>query len=334
MKTALAGQTGSIDAVLPPNMAGQSERLIKRALMTFARKPDLQACPVLDFVRCVIEAAEMGLAIDGKLCHVVRYKNTWQCQPDYKGLIATAKRSGQIADCIADVVHEYDEFEAYRQDGRDHLSHRIPLAGDRGRVIGAYCQLTFNDQPFRFVLMTKAELDKVKNAAPSKSGPWATWETEMQKKTVIRRALKAYCDDPGIIRALELTEDEEVAAPPAAIPVGRVNLRAPKPEPIAADIEPDPAPPIDHYQSDPPVEVTPEPAPVAEAPASVPDADAELEEHASRVEALENAIQEATSRKALHVIGADLVRMADDLGKAEHARLTAAYQEKVKTLGK
>ncbi len=213
--------------------------------MTFLRSPQLANCPIPEFVRCVLEAAELGLAIDGKLCYVVNFKGSWQVLPDYKGLIAVARRTGQIKDCFADVVHEADAFEAYRTDNKCSLSHQRELSSNPGEVYAAYAIITLPNGDWRYELMSRAELDAIQQRAPSKKGPWATDVDEMRKKTVIRRALKLYCDDPGFIHAAELADGElELPAPAIAQgpPVGRTRLGG----------NGQTAPPLDHYQRDEP----------------------------------------------------------------------------------
>lgn len=204
-----------IEEVLPAGMKGQGRRLAKRAEMTMARKPDMVECPAADLIRIVIEAAEIGLAIDGKLCHAVPYKGKWQCQPDYKGLIAVARRSGQIKDAYARIVRENDKFE-HGQDGGDCiLKHSYRLTDKRGDVIGAYAIVTLPSDGWRYELIDRAELDVFQEFAPSKKGPWGgPWIDEMRKKSVIRRALKTYCDDPAFVRAMELADQEYEDDPP------------------------------------------------------------------------------------------------------------------------
>lgn len=198
-----------IEEVLPPQMKGQAKRLINRAMMTFAMNPDLAECPPDQFVRCVVRAAEMGLAIDGRMCYVVRYKGFYQVQADYKGLIAVARRCGVIRDCKPDIVCVGDKFRCVHENGRDELTHEYGPADrtDPEMVTHAYASFLLPDGTFRVCLMTRKELDKVRNAAPSKSGPWATWTGEMMKKTPVRRGLKMYCEDPGIVSALEDDDD-------------------------------------------------------------------------------------------------------------------------------
>lgn len=212
-----------IEQVLPDNMRGQARRLVKRALMTLSSKAELQDCPADEFCKIVIKAAEVGMAVDGRLAYVVKYKSTWQLQFDYKGLIAIAKRAGQITDCYGDVVCEGDEFEAYRKDGKSFLEHRVSLE-QRGKVRAAYAIVNLPGGAWRYELMTRDELDKIQRSAPAKNGPWASWTGEMQKKSVIRRLLKTYCDDPAIVRAIEI-DDEAYEDEPAPDITGRVKSK-------------------------------------------------------------------------------------------------------------
>lgn len=264
---ALTKRIELVEEVLPEGMKGQAERLVKRAIMTFNRRQELQDCPPAEFIRCVVEAAEIGLAIDGKLCYVVRYKSTWQCQPDYKGLIAVAKRSGQIIDCYGDVICENDTFEHHRRCDQSHLEHTYAVGQPRGNPIGAYAVLKLPKGEWRYEIMGIEDLDKIQARAPAKNGPWRTDPDEMRKKTVFRRALKLYCDDPGFVRALEMADTEyenaaEVAAELASksLPLGRTSLKpAAKPTNGHAHHLPAAAPP-------PKQEAAPEEPPVAEQP--------------------------------------------------------------------
>lgn len=244
--------------MLPPCMKGQADRLCKRALIYFETKTDPQDYPPVDvFFKCVLAAAEMGLAIDGRLCHVVRFKSKWQCVPDYKGIIAVAKRSGVILDCLPKVVHENDPFSASVEDGKSRLDHEELKVGDRGKVIGAYAIVYPPNAPYRYDWMSIDELNSIQRAAPAQKGPWSTHVNEMRKKTVVKRIMKLFQEDAGVARALELSDEAEgygdtPAQVPSAPPIGRVSLR-PKPVPVIMD-----EPPMEHYQQDPePVEEQP-----------------------------------------------------------------------------
>jgi recombination protein RecT len=234
---ALQQRIDKLEELLPPYLKGHGARLAKRAVLTMAWNAKLQECTPDSFVRCVLEAAEMGLAIDGRLAHAVPFNNKvrstdgveryrMECQfiPDYKGLIAVARRSGIIRDIHGDVVCANDHFEAHREGGRDVLIHKRDLKRPRGEVYAAYAIVLRPDGSWRYELMDLDELHAVRARSKSytrageASGPWKTDPKEMYRKTVIRRTLKAYAEDAALKRALDKDDDidAELDGPPAA----------------------------------------------------------------------------------------------------------------------
>lgn len=251
-------RTAKVEELLPPLMKGQADRLIKRALLTFSRRPELHAVTPASFIRCVLEAAEFGLAIDGRLAHAVARNNkvkgpdgkdllvngkaTWQKEasfmPDYKGIIAVARRNKIVSSCDADVICENDEYEFWKDMASFHFRHRKPL-GPRGKVLGAYARLILPDGDMHVEEMNLEELNHVQAKSSAKdrdgnsTGPWVTDTNEMRKKTVLKRGLKYYADDSAIIRLIEAddklmvesaneTQDQAVAMPKSG---QRMNLR-------------------------------------------------------------------------------------------------------------
>lgn len=214
-----------IEEVLPDFMKGQGDRLIKRAMLTMSRNQKLMECSLESVFHAVLGAAELGLAIDGRLGHAVPYKNkrgnNWvmeaQFQPDYKGIVAVARRSKTIKDCYAEIVCKGDVFEHGERGDKQHLLHTYEIDAERTEVRGAYCKIIFADGSWRYLLMSRDELIKIKNRSKSKDketgevyGPWATDEWEMMKKTVIKRGLKTYADtDMMLAKAIEHDEPEE-----------------------------------------------------------------------------------------------------------------------------
>ncbi len=250
------------------------------------------AIPEPDLIRCVMEAAEVGLAIDGKLCYVVRYKSEWQCQADYKGLVAVAKRAGQITKCDVDVVCENDDFHCGRKDGHNHLEHAFNHRQPRGEVVGAYAAFTLPDGDFQFCYMGKDELDKVQAMAPAKNGPWRTWTDEMRKKCPVRRGLKLISDDPAVVRAIELDdrEFEEPAAEPSEPPTVPTSLRR-NGKRRAADEAP-----AEHLDAPEPSQESPEPSPPT----------------AEEVE-LQNYLDDFSARVGQAETGAELVQLGQEV---------------------
>lgn len=265
---ALKARIDQIEDLLPDMMKGQGDRLAKRAILTLSRKGDLKDVTATSFVRCVLEAAEFGLAIDGRLAHAVVFNNklkidgkdVWQAEAqlmiDYKGILAVARRTKLIVDCWARLVCEKDEFSLEERDGASHYAH-VPALSMPGATIGAYAVVKLPEGNWRHEWMSIVDLNAIRGRSKSFSkggGPWKTDPGEMQKKTVIRRLLKMYGDDPAIIRLMEVEdrdyEDDEPEVPKVELPVGRSKIRrTPAPlEPAATSQE---SPPDDRGEQPP-----------------------------------------------------------------------------------
>ena len=240
---------------LPPQMSDRAEWYIRRACMTLSLAEwPLNVCTASSFAMAVLQGAEVGLPIDGKLGYAVPYKNHKESkrqnqdvyeakfQPSFVGLTTIAVRSGQIRRIEAELIFENDDFDHGRQDGKVYLTHKFPI-GDRGRLLGAYAIVTFPDGGWNYTLMSAQELAEVQatSKASRDDSPWKKWPNEMRKKTVLKRALKLYCADPGYVLASQRDdaaeyEVGEVVAPPRG--VGHSQVRIPgvyePPEPEAA----------------------------------------------------------------------------------------------------
>ena len=96
---ALEKRKEGIEHLLPDFMKGQGDRCIARARQYWARSSrKLQGCTEASFVGCVLAAAELGFAIDGKLCYAVPFptrvpgeKDRWEDKAQlivrYSGLL-------------------------------------------------------------------------------------------------------------------------------------------------------------------------------------------------------------------------------------------------------
>lgn len=235
----LTRRADKLAELLPDNMKDQALRLIKRALLTFERNPrGIQDCTPESFIYAVLEAAELGLPIDGRLCYVVPYnmkikangQEWWEkrakAQPSYLGLVAVAKRSGQIKDCYGNIICEHDNFKHGRSGPTSVLEHTYDV-GKRGDVVGAWAIVTLPDGTWRYEIMDYGEIESIRGRSKSKDdGPWVTDADQMRIKTVIRRILKLYCDDPAVTRAMDIDDDDYQDPPaPSDVPVGGVAQR-------------------------------------------------------------------------------------------------------------
>lgn len=142
----------------------------------------------LGLLACAVTGLEPG-ALHGH-AYLVPFGGKAQFMAGYKGLIKMARRSGEVAGMTSNVVHARDEF-ALDLGTANTLVHR-PAIGDRGDVIGAYAIARMKDSAHEIEWMDVDDLAKVRKVADArgKSPAWATWEDQMQRKSVIRRLAK------------------------------------------------------------------------------------------------------------------------------------------------
>jgi recombinational DNA repair protein RecT len=151
----------------------------------------------------------------------------------YKGLIKLARQSGEISLIYAHAVHQRDiEDKRFSVVLGDNLKiyHEPDVFSDRGPVAGYYAVLKYRDGETDFEPMSVAEIHKIRDrtdayrafkAGRIKSTPWADWESEMARKTVIRRLLKRSPMSAEMQAAVKMIDEEEEAVIAAAQPLPR-----------------------------------------------------------------------------------------------------------------
>jgi recombination protein RecT len=106
-------------------------------------------------------------------------------------MVELAMRSGALSTIYAEPVYESDKWEYQR--GTDPKLIHVPavFSSDRGKLLGVYAFAKFKDGADASTVMSKADIDGIKNRSrASGSGPWVTDYVEMAKKTVLRRLCK------------------------------------------------------------------------------------------------------------------------------------------------
>jgi len=189
----LAKQKATIEKVLPQHLT--AERMMRVAWVLIRRTPKLMECDASTVVEAVVQASTLGLEL-GREAHLVPYGKICVMIPDYKGIVALARRSGNIKKIEAVVVYEGDHFEITRGD-TPHIDHKPdPWAESRtdpSNILGVYAVATFNDGSTQFETMSKDEVDLVKAKSRAKDhGPWSDKQSypEMCRKTVTKRLCK------------------------------------------------------------------------------------------------------------------------------------------------
>lgn len=218
------------------------ENFIRVALTAVMRTPKLAECSQASLLKAMIDVGSLGLVPDGRLCHLIPFKNNKTNQTevqlivDYKGLIALAKRSESILNIRAEVVCEKDTF--IWENG--NVIHKVNFLEPRGDMKAVYSHVVnkngFND----FEVMTLNQIERVRERSKAKdSGPWDTDFGEMAKKTVIRRHSKRLDISPEFTAALEKDADrfEDIVEvrevkPEVAMPKLKITELAPEEAPV------------------------------------------------------------------------------------------------------
>lgn len=238
-----------IQAVMPKHMS--SERMYQIALSAINTTPKLTECSPATILSCVMKCSALGLepsAVDGLgRAYILPYrsKNGMQAQLilGYKGMIALARRSGEIKDISARAVYEGDTFE-YEFGLNENLRH-IPSArkhDDSEKPTHVYMTAHFKDGGHYIDVMTLEEVEAIrKRSKASNNGPWVTDYEAMAKKTVIRRAFPYL---PVSIEAQNAAASDETSGGfvdqlsfDPIVPIGEEEARKEIPE-VVADTEP------------------------------------------------------------------------------------------------
>lgn len=183
-------------------------RFIKSALLAVARNKDLQKCTPASVFTAIVNAAELGLdftPVKGR-AYLIPFNNHGVSEamfmPGYRGFIHLATKNGPVTNIIPNLVYEKDVFEmTYGSEPR--LFHKPCLDADRGAFKGAYAIAYLPGAFPIWNYMTKEKLEKIKNSSKAKSGPWQTWEEEMQLKSTVRGIFKILPSNDDVDRALE-----------------------------------------------------------------------------------------------------------------------------------
>lgn len=186
-----------MSAMMPTRMS--PERMFQLAMSAYNQTPGLAQCSPASVLSCLAKCSALGMepsAVDGLgRAYILPFKNKKTGSKEatfilgYKGMIDLARRSGQLADISARIVHEGDEFE-YEFGLNEFLRHipsTEPLEGRK--PTHAYMVAHFKDGGHYVDVMSAAEIEQVRKRSKTPNfGPWVTdWEA-MARKTVIRRA--------------------------------------------------------------------------------------------------------------------------------------------------
>ncbi len=190
-----------------------AERMARIALTELRRNPKLGQCTPESVLGALMQSAQLGLEPGPMgLAYLIPYKTEVQLQVGYKGLVALAWRSKEIASIQADTVCERDFFE-FERGTKAFLSHR-PSNGDRGPITHVYAVVDVKGGGSLFEVMTVTDVDahRAHYSKSTKDSPWDSAWDQMARKTVIKRVLKLAPVSAELLQAVNLDDMAEVGA--------------------------------------------------------------------------------------------------------------------------
>lgn len=182
------------------------KRFIQSAVNALTKNPALMKCDKMSFFGSLMQLAQFGLNPDGRNAHLIPYGTTCTLVIDYKGLVTLALRCPRVSKVEAFSVREKDHFRLVNGE----VEHIVDNPwGDRGETVGYYAVCQFADGVKKFEVMSKGDVDAVRERSRAKNnGPWVTDYEEMAKKTVFKRLSKWLPVTPELQEAIEKDNEE------------------------------------------------------------------------------------------------------------------------------
>jgi recombination protein RecT len=199
-------------AALPRHIP--AERFARIVLTTLRRNPRLMECSAQSVFGSIMQSAQDGLELDGTHAALVPYKDHGRLeahyQPMFRGMLALARRSGDVSSFRARAVYEGDVFD-YEEGLSPKLRH-VPMGcEDPAKITHFYAIADLRGGGQQFEVMSRAQVNAIRDNSPGyrydpKGSPWGTHYPEMGCKTVARRALK-WCPTSAEVQR-SITRDE------------------------------------------------------------------------------------------------------------------------------
>lgn len=171
------------------------DRFLRIVANAYLGSSSLHGCAFLSVLTAALDAAEVGLKVDGEEAAIVPYRDRDSgeviatFQPMYQGLIRLMLRAG-ASKVEAHVARSGDLFE-YELGIEPKLRH-VPAGSDeRGDVTYAYAVVWLANGETQFEVIDRAELDKIRDSSPSKNSPaWRNYRDQMFRKIAVKRLRK------------------------------------------------------------------------------------------------------------------------------------------------
>lgn len=179
-----------IQEILPNGMT--VKKLSRVIISEINRNKDLASCDAASMMSAVMVCGRLGLEpgpVTDQVYLIPFYnskarRKEVQVIVSYKGLTQLAYRSKQVLSIKANTICENDEFE-HVEGLTPHIEHK-PNFMDRGKILGSYAVANMANGTQHFEIIYPEDLKKIKKD----SAVWKKWESEMTRKTAVRRLCK------------------------------------------------------------------------------------------------------------------------------------------------
>lgn len=215
----------SLPAGYSPENAMKSAWLILQSTIDRDKKPVLSVCTKDSIANSLLDMVVQGLNPAKKQGYFIAYGKSLVFQRSYFGTMAVAKMvDDTIADIIAEVVYDGDEFEFEIVRGRKEITkHKQTLESINSKKIkAAYCMIIdYDGQIKKTEIMTfdeikqawkQSQMNPVDEKGQIKSGSTHDkFMAEMAKKTVINKTCKPIINsssDSHLLRKSAARSDE------------------------------------------------------------------------------------------------------------------------------
>ncbi len=226
-------QAGQLD--LPSDYSAsnalRSAFLVLQNTRDMQKRPALEVCTPASITNALLDMVVQGLTPARQQGYFIAYGQQLVFQRSYFGDMALAKRlDPRIADIVAEVVYQGDEFEFELIRGKKRVvRHKQSLDSLTGQIKGAYCTiLDHQGNEINTVIMSWPEITQSWKKSPVKpvqdngqlkaGSTHASHPEEMAKRTVVRKACKPIINSgaDGHLRQ-SVTRSDQVQAEQEAV---------------------------------------------------------------------------------------------------------------------
>lgn len=179
------------------------------AIQHFTKNTYLQKCSAESALKAVMNIAQTGLTLNpvSKYAYLIpRYNSqlkTLECvlDPSYMGLVKLLTDSGSVKHIEAQIIYEGDLIDvdyASTEKVKKHIPYFLN-GKEKGKILAVYSIATLQDDNRHIEIMSKMDIEEIRERSESykaykskkaKSSIWVSDESEMFRKTVIKRHFK------------------------------------------------------------------------------------------------------------------------------------------------